>query len=171
MEGLTFELSFSCMEAVTVLALAFLAVGVIGSFLPMMPGALVSLIGLSIYWWSTGFTRPHVFIVVLLYLTGFTALMFDWFAGALGSKAGGASNSTVHAAAVAGILFFFVGGPIGTIIGIGLVVYLREYLLTEDSDRSLKAAVYTTASMLGSTVVQGALTGLMLVTLLLTMLI
>lgn len=159
------------MELLTGLAVALLILGVIGAIVPMMPGALISLVGVSVYWWSTGFTQPHILVVILLYLTGFTALMFDLFAGAIGSKAGGASNRTVHAAAIAGVLFFFVGGPFGTIIGIALVVYLREYLLTDDSDKSFKAALYTTASMLGSTLVQGVLTGLMLLILLATLLI
>lgn len=156
------------MELFVGLAFALLVVGVAGSFLPMVPGALISLVGLSVYWWSTGFSEPHIFLVVLLYMTGFTALLFDMFAGAVGSKAGGASNSTVQAAALAGLLFFFIGGPAGTIIGITLVVYFREYLLTDDSDKSMKAAIYTTASMLGSALVQGVLTGLILIILGLT---
>jgi uncharacterized protein YqgC (DUF456 family) len=159
------------MELFTVVALLLLVIGVAGAFTPMMPGALISLAGVTVYWWGTDFTQPHILIVVLLYLTGFTALMFDLFAGAIGSKAGGASNRTVHAAAIAGILFFFVAGPFGTIAGIALVVYLREYLLTQDSDGSLKTALYTTASMLGSTLVQGVLTGLMLLILAATLLI
>lgn len=159
------------MDLFTGLAIVLLILGVIGAFVPMMPGALISLVGLTVYWWNTGFTQPHILIVILLYLTGLTALLFDLFAGAIGSKAGGASNKTVHAAAIAGVLFFFVGGPFGTIIGIGLVVYLREYLLTQDSDGSLRAALYTTGSMLGSTLVQGALTGLMLLILVATLLI
>ncbi|MFB6115172.1 MAG: DUF456 domain-containing protein [Candidatus Nanohalobium sp.] len=151
------------MELFAGLAVVLLIVGVVGSFLPMVPGALLSIAGVSVYWWSTGFTQPNIFVVVLLYLTGLTALLFDLFAGAIGSKAGGASDRTVHAAAVAGVLFFFIGGPVGTIVGITLVVYFREYLLTNDSGESRKAALYTTASMLGSTVVQGVLTGLMLI--------
>ncbi|MFB6180939.1 MAG: DUF456 family protein [Candidatus Nanohalobium sp.] len=159
------------MEVLTVVALLLLILGVVGAFAPVMPGALVSLIGVTVYWWSTGFTQPHILIVVLLYLTGLTALLFDLFAGAIGSKAGGASDRTVHAAAVAGALFFFVAGPFGTILGITVVVYLREYLLTQDSDGSLKAALYTTASMLGSVLVQGVLTGLMLLVFLTALLI
>lgn len=159
------------MELLTAVSLILLVLGVIGAFLPMMPGALLSLAGVTVYWWANGFTQPNILIVILLYLTGLTAFIFDVFAGAIGSKAGGASNKTVHAAAIAGILFFFVGGPLGTIIGIGFVVYLREYLLTDDSSGSFKAAMYTTASMLGSTLVQGALTGLMLLVIGLTLIL
>ncbi|MFB6114698.1 MAG: DUF456 family protein, partial [Candidatus Nanohalobium sp.] len=85
------------------LTAVLLILGVVGAFLPMMPGALLSLAGLSVYWWSTGFTQPHIPIVLLLYMTGLTALIFDPFAGAIGSKAGGASDKTVHAAAIAGL--------------------------------------------------------------------
>lgn len=140
-----------------------LAAGVIGSFVPMMPGALLSMIGVTLYWWSTGFTSPSIPVVILLYFTAFTALIFDLFAGAVGSKAGGASNKTVQMASIAGILFFFIGGPLGTIIGVTAVVLAREYLLTGKPEKSLKTAIYTTGSILGSSIVQGVLTGLALI--------
>ena len=150
------------MELFTIIALVLLIAGVIGSFVPLAPGALISIIGVTVYWWSTGFSSPHLLIVLLMYLTAFTALFFDLFAGAVGSKAGGASNKTVQMSAIAGILFFFVGGPVGTIIGITAVVFLREYLLTGESMESLNAAIYTIVSVLGSALVQGVMTGLTL---------
>lgn len=153
------------------LTLILLLAGLIGSFVPLMPGALLSITGISFYWWQTGFTQPNILIVALLYFTALTAFTFDLFAGSIGSKAGGASNKTVQMAAVAGLVFFFIAGPIGTILGVGIVVLVREYLLTRDSDRSMKAAVYTSISVLGSAIIQGFLTGLTLIIFLLTLLI
>lgn len=150
------------MELLTAVAIVLLVAGVIGSFVPLAPGALISITGVTVYWWSTGFSSPGIFVVFLMYLTAFVALFFDFFAGAVGSKAGGASDKTVQMSAIAGILFFFVGGPVGTIIGITAVVFLREYLLTEESMESSKAAIYTIVSVLGSALVQGAITGLTL---------
>lgn len=158
------------MELFAALAVLLLLAGVVGSFLPMVPGALLSLAGVTVYWWSTGFSSPGLFSVALMYLTALTALAFDLFAGAVGSKAGGASNKTVHMAAIAGLLFFFVGGPLGTIIGITAVVFLREYLLTGETKGSSKAALYTIASVLGSALVQGVMTGLTLLIFLISML-
>ncbi|PSH02182.1 MAG: DUF456 domain-containing protein, partial [Nanohaloarchaea archaeon QH_8_44_6] len=106
---------------------------------------------------------PSTVIVFLLYLTALTALLFDLFAGAIGSKAGGASNKTVQMAAVAGLIFFFVTGPIGMIAGVTGVVLAREYLITGESKKSLKAAAYTAISVLGSAIIQGFLTGLTLI--------
>lgn len=150
------------MELFTVIALILLIAGVIGSFVPLAPGALISIIGVTVYWWSTGFSSPGLLAVFLMYATALTALFFDLFAGAVGSKAGGASDKTVQMSAIAGLLFFFVGGPLGTIIGITAVVFLREYLLTGESMKSSKAAIYTIVSVLGSALVQGAMTGLTL---------
>lgn len=150
------------MELFTIIATVLLIAGVIGSFVPLAPGAFISIIGVTVYWWSTGFSSPNLLIVLLMYLTALTALFFDLFAGAIGSKAGGASDKTVQMSAIAGILFFFIGGPVGTIIGITAVVFLREYLLTGESMKSSKAAIYTIVSVLGSALVQGAMTSLTL---------
>lgn len=159
------------MELILGLTVAFLVAGIIGSFLPLVPGALLSIVGISIYWWSSGFAEPSIFLLILLYLTAFTAMVFDFFAGAIGSKAGGASDKTVQMAAIAGIVFFFIAGPVGTIAGITAVVLVREYLLTGDPEISTRAALYTIISVLGSAVIQGALTGLTLVIFLLTLVI
>lgn len=159
------------MEFILAITLGLLVAGIIGSFIPLVPGALLSITGITLYWWNTGFTRPGAFALILLYLTSFTALLFDFFAGAVGSKVGGASNKTVQMAAIAGVVLFFVAGPVGTIIGIVSVVLIREYLLTKSSESSLKAAVYTAISILGSAVTQGILTGLTLVIFLLTLII
>jgi uncharacterized protein YqgC (DUF456 family) len=159
------------MDIILILTLALLVAGVIGSFLPLVPGSLISIAGISIYWWSTGFTQPSALPLILMYLTAFTALIFDLFAGAIGSKAGGASDKTVQMAAIAGLIFFFVAGPIGTIVGITAVVLMREYLLTGDPEISLRAAFYTIVSVLGSAIIQGALTGLTIGIFILTLII
>ena len=153
------------------LSVLLLVAGVIGSFAPLVLGALLSIIGVSLYWWSTGFTQPSIVVVVLLYLTALTALLFDLFAGAIGSKAGGASNKTVQMAAIAGLVFFFITGPIGMIAGVTGVVLAREYLITGESKKSLKAAAYTAISVLGSAIIQGFLTGLTLIIFLAALLI
>lgn len=154
-----------------ILTLLLLLIGFIGSFTPLIPGALFSVTGITVYWWSTGFSEPGVFIMFLIYLTGLSALLFDIFAGAVGSKIGGASNKTVQMAAIAGIIFFFVAGPLGTLAGITGVVMAREYLLTGEKDMSIRKALYTGLSVMGSALIQGFLTGFMLVVFLVTYLL
>lgn len=124
----------------------------------MMPGAILSLAGIGLYWWSTGFTEPGALFMVFGVTAGVIALLTDWFGGAFTAKAGGASNRTMIAAGIAGFLLFFVAGPIGILVGTGGVVFLRESMRTGNRDKSAKAALYSTLGVLGSSIVQFSMT-------------
>lgn len=136
----------------------------------MMPGALFSLIGVGIYFFMT--QDPSLTFVVFAGITGLLALVTDWFAGSIAAKYGGASNKTSLMAGVAGVIgFIFLGGPIGLALAVAATVFLREYLIHQDSSKSLKASVYATVGVLGSALVQAMLTASVLVAYILTWLI
>ena len=157
------------LDPLGVVALALAAAGVVGSLVPMAPGALLSLSGVYLYWWHTGFTEPGLLALVGLTLVGVTALAVDWLGGALAAEASGASRSTTVLAGVAGVALLFVAGPVGVLVGVAGVVFLAE-LRGSEPEASLRTALYTTAGMLASNLVQAALTGGMLVGLLLVVL-
>ncbi len=146
------------MEFFTLLAILLMLLAVAGSFTPVLPGALLSIGGILVYWWSTGYTSPGTFFLTAFILTGLTAALVDYFGGALAARAGGASSRTSVAAGMAGMLLFFVAGPIGILAGIAGTVFLREYMRTGRREESLRAAAYSTAGVLGSAVVQFVVT-------------
>ena len=158
------------METTTLLVLFLLIAGVVGSIVPMAPGALISLIGVAAY----GFLSddPSVLFIIFGALTGTIALVFDWLAGSIAAKYGGASNKTSIAAGIAGFLgFFLLGGPLGLVVAVGTVVFLREYLIHSDEKDSFKAAAYASIGVLGSAVVQSVLTASILLGFILTLVI
>jgi len=158
------------METTILIVLALFIAGVIGSIVPMMPGALISLLGVAVY----GFTSKDPSLIFLLFgaFTGLTALVFDWLAGSIAAKYGGASNKTSIAAGIAGFLgFFLLGGPLGLVVAVGTVVFLREYLIHSDEKDSFKAAAYASIGVLGSAVVQSVLTASILLGFILTLVI
>jgi uncharacterized protein YqgC (DUF456 family) len=147
-----------------------LIVGVVGSIVPMMPGALISLLGVAVY----GFVLndPSTLFIVFASLTGTVALVFDWLAGSIAASYGGASKKTSIAAGIAGFLgFFLLGGPFGLVVAVGTAVSLREYLIHSDEQDSMKAALYASIGVLGSAVVQAVLTASILLGFLLTLVI
>ncbi|WP_255195830.1 DUF456 domain-containing protein [Halorarius litoreus] len=156
---------------VPLVTLLLLAAGVIGSILPGLPGASLSIVGVLFYWWQSGFTRPSALVLVALVGLGVLALLADWFGGAAAAKAGGASTTTTVVAAVVGLLLLFVAGPLGVVIGIGGTVFVLEYRENEDVEASLRATAYTTVGMLASAVVQALLTGTMLLAMLVVILL
>jgi hypothetical protein len=138
-------------------SVALLAGGVVGSLVPLVPGGLLSLGGVVLYWWQSGYTDPHVIVVAALVLVCLLVLLVDLFAGALAAKAGGASNRTTVAAGLAGFVLFFVAGPVGVLAGIAGTVFVVEYAATGEATHSARAATATTVGVLGSAVVQAML--------------
>ena len=158
------------MELIILLVLALLAAGIVGSIVPMMPGALFSIAGVLIYFFGT--SDPSIIFTVFGLSTGLFTLAVDWFAGSIAAKYGGASTKTSVAAGVAGLLgFIFLGGPIGLAVAVSATVFIREYLIHGDEEKGLKAAVYATIGVLGSAIIQALLTGSILIAFLLAMVI
>lgn len=154
------------MELLALAGLALLVVGVVGSVVPLLPGALCSLAGLYLYWWSSGYTTPGLLTLVGLTLVGIVALIVDYFSGPIAARAGGASLTTTAVAAVVGFALFFVAGPFGIILGIAGTVFAIEFARNDDVDASLRTAAYATVGVLASSVLQVLLTASMLVVML-----
>ncbi|WP_135303144.1 DUF456 domain-containing protein [Haloarcula amylovorans] len=146
-----------------VLAFALLVGGVVGSLIPQVPGALLSLAGVYVYWYAVGL--PLV-VLVGLTLVGVLTWVVDFFGGAVAARVGGASTTTAVVAGIVGLLLFFVTGPVGLILGVAATVFAVEFWRQQDAKQGMRAALVTTAGMLASSVVQALLTGSILVTML-----
>ena len=158
------------METVTLVILGLFIGGIIGSIVPMAPGALFSLIGVGVYFFMS--EDPSILFTIFAALTGIFALATDWFAGSIAAKYGGASNKTSLMAGIAGVFgFIFLGGPVGLALAVAATVFIREYMIHGDSSKGSKAAVYATIGVLGSALIQTILTASILVAYILTFLI
>lgn len=145
-------------ELFTAAAIILMMLAVAGSFTPMVPGALLSIIGIGIYWYGTGFTKPGIWFLAAFVLTGMFAVATDYLAGVAAAKLGGATMRNSALAGIAGFLLFFVLGPAGILIGVAATVLLLEYYRTEDAEGSIKATAYASVGVLGSTAVQLVIT-------------
>lgn len=150
-------------EAIWLVALSLLLVGVLGSVVPGLPGPALSLAGVLAYWWATGYTSPGTLALVGLIALGLLGLAADWFAAPLGAKAGGASTRTTAVAGVVGFALLFVLGPLGVVVGVAGTVFLLELRASGDPSGSLRAAGTATVAVLGSAFAQLVVTGTMLV--------
>lgn len=155
-------------ELLTVVAAALLVLGVAGSVLPGLPSGLLSLAGVVVYALSSGFANLP--LIAALAVVGVLATVVEWFGGAIAAGMGGASRWTVAAAALVGVALFVLAGPVGALLGLAATVFVVELARTGDLRTGGKAAVYATAGVFGSAVVQLLLTGAMLVVFLLVVL-
>jgi hypothetical protein len=139
-------------------AVALALLGVVGSLLPAVPGATLSLAGVLLYWWSTGYTDPAVVVVVGFAIVALLAVAVDVAGSAVAVRAGGASSLTAAVALLAGLVLGLLTGPVGFVLGVAGAAFAVEYYRTGDSDDSGRAALYATVGVLGSALVQVLLT-------------
>ncbi|ADE04649.1 MULTISPECIES: DUF456 domain-containing protein [Haloferax] len=149
-------------------ALALLVLGVVGSVLPLLPGALLSVVGVVVYWVSTGFSEPGPIAFVGLTLVGLVALVTDYAGGMVAARFGGASTRTSIVAGVVGFLLMFLIGPLGIFVGVAGTVFALEYVDHQDAEESGRRALVATVGVLATAAVQALLTFSMLVGFVLT---
>lgn len=151
------------MEVLVALAFVLLVAGVVGSVVPLLPGAGLSTVGVLLYWYATGFARPGPLVLVALVAVGLLGVAVDVAGGALAAKAGGASTATTVVATVVGLLAALVTGPVGLLVGVAGTVFAVELYRNRDPEASGRSALFATVGVLASSAVQFLVTASMLV--------
>jgi uncharacterized protein len=159
------------MEPAFFLAVALLVAGVVASFVPLVPGAGLSLAAILLYWWSTGYAEPGIVFLALAVVVGLCALVLDYFSSVISARVSGASTRTALAAGVVGVVALVLATPVGALLAILLTVFVLEYRETGEPEESGRRAVYTTLGMLASTATQVVVTLFLLVGFLVSVLV
>jgi uncharacterized protein YqgC (DUF456 family) len=157
-------------DLVVIAAFALLALAVVGSVAPTVPGPILSIAGVLLYWWSTGYASPDALLLAVLLVVGVLAVAIDLLAGVVGARAGGASTPTAVLAGVVGFLAFFLAGPLGLVAGVAGTVFVVVVVREGDVRTGGRAALVTTIGVLGSAIVQAMLTIAILVAMVLVVL-
>lgn len=144
-------------------ATALLVGGVAASFLPAVPGGLLSAVGVVGYWWATGWTEPGAAFVAVAVLVSALVVAVDWLAGVVAARAGGASTATAVLAGAVGLVLVFVATPVGALVGVLVTVFAVEVYRGAEPADGARAALVTAVGILASNVVQALLTGAILV--------
>jgi uncharacterized protein len=113
------------------LAVALIAIGLVGVVLPAVPGTMLIFAGLVLGAWADGFTRVGVGTLVVLGLLAAASYGIDFAAAALGAKRLGASRRAMAGAAL-GTLFGLMFGLPGLIVGPFLGALLGELTANRD---------------------------------------
>jgi len=155
------------LDLVIIVALGLCLLAVVGSLVPLVPGGVLSVAGVLLYWWHTGYADPGPFLLAGLLGLALLAVVLDWFGGAVSASAGGASTRTTLAAAAVALPLTIVAGPVGLLLGVAGTVFALTYREHDDVEASARVAAYTTVGILASAAAQAMLTGLVFVAVLL----
>jgi len=133
----------------------FVIAGIVGSFLPVLPGPPLSYIGLL----ALQLTSPTPFSAGFLIGWAVVVLIvssLDHLIPAVGSNRMGGTKYGVWGCIVGGLLGLFLFPPIGIIAGPMIGAFVGEMISDRNSERALRAAIGSFIGFLLSTVIKVA---------------
>lgn len=136
-----------------ILAIILFIVGLIGTILPLLPGAALIFGGMLIYGFMTKFATLDASFFLLQALALVLIFLVDYFASAVGTKRYGGSKQATWGAIIGAVVGVFFG-PIGIVIGPFLGAVGAEYLNRKDISKALRVGFGTIVGILGGTVVK-----------------
>jgi uncharacterized protein len=137
-------------------AITLIVIGIAGTILPALPGAILVFVGIALAAWIDDFARIPVWLLVLLGLLTAMAWTVDYVAAVVGAKRAGASKQAI------------IGAGIGTFAGIfsglwGLLFMpligaaIGEYVAQRDVRRAGKVGIATWIGLLLGTAAKVAI--------------
>ena len=140
--------------AALVLAIILFIVGLIGTVVPFIPGAILIYGGMLLYGLMTKFATLNIYFYILQAIALIFVFLIDNIASAAGAKRFGGSSQAAWGALVGTIVGVFLG-PLGIIICSFLGAVVAEVLLKKTELRqAVRSGFGTIIGILGGTVLK-----------------
>ena len=132
-----------------IIALLLMLLGIIGSFVPVIPGPLTSWAGFLVLHFTKGVELSTTFLVVTL-IIAIIIYVLDYIIPAVGTKRFGGSKSGMVGTTL-GLLVGLFFPPFGIIIGPFLGALIGEMIHRNDTNKAVKAAFGSFLGFIAST--------------------
>lgn len=147
--------------ALWILAIALVAVGVAGTVLPALPGALLVFLGILLAAWADHFARIGIWTLIVLGVLTALAHTIDLLITLLGVRRSGASGRAAIGAGLGALVGLFFGIP-GLILGPFVGAVLAELTVHRDVARAGRAGLAAWIGYLVGTVARVAIVFMMI---------
>lgn len=122
------------------LGFVFVCLGIIGSFLPVLPGPLSSWVGLLLLHSTNIVPMDWTFLGVTLAIA-LLIWILDYFIPAMGTKRFGGTKYGVYGTTIGLLIGLFSPVPFGMLIGAFIGAFIGEIIYdSKDTNRALKAS-------------------------------
>ena len=118
----------------------FVLLGIVGSFLPVLPGPLTGWVGLFLLHQSDRIPQDNTFLLTS-FAIALLVFLIDYVIPALGTKKFGGSKKGIIGSTIGLIIGLLFLGPLGIIVGPFLGAYSGELLNKTEQKQALKAAL------------------------------
>ena len=125
----------------TIIGLLFCVIGIIGSFIPIIPGPVTSWFGLLLLH-LTSFVPFEIYFLIGSFLIAITVFILDLIIPVIGLKKLGGTKKGIIGATIGLIIGFFLG-PIGLLTGPFIGAFSGELLNNINYKKAIKASLGT----------------------------
>ena len=133
-----------------ILSLLLMLLGVLGSFLPILPGPLTSWAGLLVLHFTDGVNLSNTFLIGTLIVAIFIYIL-DYIIPAIGTKRFGGSKAGMIGTTLGLVVGLIAPIPFGIIIGPFIGALIGEMIHRNDMEKALKAAFGSFLGFIAST--------------------
>ncbi|CAM1345072.1 DUF456 domain-containing protein [Tenacibaculum amylolyticum] len=124
----------------TLLGFIFVFLGIVGSFLPILPGPITGWIGLLLLHLTKAVPQNWTFLGITLFIA-LLIFILDYFIPAMGTKKFGGTKYGAYGTTIGLIIGLFSPIPFGILIGAFLGALIGELLYdSKDTNRAIKAS-------------------------------
>jgi uncharacterized protein len=116
-------------------AAILVVIGVLGTFLPVLPGVPIVFLGLLLAAWADHFDKVSVMAMSLIGVMALIAIAIDFFASFITTKKVGASKNAYIGIVIGGLLGIFAG-PLGLFFGAAVGALVGELITHKDMRRA-----------------------------------
>lgn len=134
---------------VAILTAFLMLAGIVGTFLPFLPGCPLILGGALLYAWYTGFVKVSWGTLILLLLLTLLSEVLEKGTTFIGARKYGASRWGLLGVLLGGIGGLLLGGPLGLIFGPFLGALAFEILHGRAVDGAFRAGLGALIGILG----------------------
>ncbi|MDD7886825.1 DUF456 domain-containing protein [Flavivirga sp. 57AJ16] len=136
-----------------IIAALFMVLGIIGSFLPVLPGPLTSWVGLLILYFTDAITMSKSFIITTFIIAALIWVL-DYIIPAMGTKRFGGTRYGMIGTTIGLIVGLLSPVPGGIIIGPFVGALIGELLNKSDTKSAAKAAFGSFMGFIASTFIK-----------------
>lgn len=127
-------------------------IGMIGTLLPILPGAALVYIGMLVYGLMTKFETLSLYFFILQALVLIVTFLVDYISTAASTKRFGGSKQAAFGAVIGTIFGLVILGPLGIILGPFLGASAAELLRGIDMKQAIRSGFGSIVGVLGGTI-------------------
>ena len=133
---------------ILVISIGLILLGIVGSFLPVLPGPLTSWGGLFLIDYHSKVEQNPSFLCITFGIA-LAVFLLDYIIPALGTKKFGGTKSGIYGASIGLLIGLLFLGPFGVLAGPFFGSYVGELLHDNNQKKALKSALGSLIGFLG----------------------